>query len=124
MSGVSTVLHLVFDLFDLNEMSRIERKGRVVAVAFMSAKAAVSDTVTTGVHCGGVPEFREIPVIVAQIRHRIQNFAARHRAFIIYDCTRASGPTLKLRTSFESCLHDQLVHVYVDCRLEKTGVAR
>ena len=89
----------------------------------MSAKAAVSDTVTPGVHCGRVPEFREIPVIVAQIRDRIQDLAARHRAFIVDDCTRAPGPTLELRTSFESCLRDQLVHVDVDCRLEKTCVA-
>src|SRR5581483_5633827 len=116
MSGASTVFHLVLDLFDLDEVSRIERKGRIVAVAFVCAEASVGNTLTPGFHRRRVPELRKVPVVFAKVRNRVEDLAARYGAFIVNYGARAACPALKLRTAFECGPCDQFVHVYIDRR--------
>src|SRR5437867_5620248 len=116
--------HLVLDLFDLDEVSGIERKGRIIAVAFVRAEAAVRDALTPGIHRGRVPQLRKIPVVVAQIRNGIEDLATRYGAFIVNNRTGAARPALKLRTAFKSGLCDQFMHVDIDCSLEETRIAR
>src|SRR5215470_6299402 len=90
----STFLHLFFEFFDVDEMSWIERKRGVVAVAFVRAETAIGDHFPAAFHGGRIPETREIPVIVAQIGDRIQNLAARNRPLIIDNRACGSGPAL------------------------------
>src|SRR5438045_4731330 len=111
MSGSSTVLHLAFDLFDLDEVRRIEGKRRIVAVALVGAKTTIGDALAPCIHCRRVPEFGKIPVVVAEIRDRVQDLATRYGALIVNDRACGARPALKLGTSLESSPCDQLVHV-------------
>ena len=111
------------DLLDLDEMSGIERKRRVVAVAFVRAEAAIGDFFAAGIHLRGIPELLKVPVVVAQIADAVQDLAARNRAFVVDDGAGGSGPALQLRPAFQRGLRDQFVHVDVDCGFEESGVA-
>src|SRR5262252_5387107 len=104
-------------------MSWIEWKRRIVAVAFVSAETSIGDALAAAVHCRGVPQFREIPIVVAKVCNRIQDFAAGYGTFVVDHGSGGTRPALKLRPTFKRRLRDQIVHVDIDCRFEETGIA-
>src|SRR5204863_9505582 len=114
MSGSSTVLHLSFDLFDLHEMCRIERQGRIVAVALMRAETAIGHAFTTRFHGRRIPQLRKIPIVRAQVRDGIENLAARDGTLIVNDGAGAARPALKLGPAFKRSLRYQFVYVHID----------
>src|SRR6266566_8539390 len=114
--------HLALDFFDFDEMGRIERKRRIVAVTFVRAEAAVGDLFTPAIHCGRIPELRKVPIVLAQIGDGAQDLATGNGAFIIDYGAGGSRPALKLRAAFQRGLHDQAVHVDVNSRFEESSV--
>ena len=90
----------------------------------MRAEAAIRNAFAAPLHCGRVPELREIPVVFPKIGDRVEDLAARNCALIVDHGAGGSGPALKLRTSFEGRLRNQLMHVNIDGGFEKPGVSR
>ena len=103
-------------------MSWIERERGIVAVAFVRAEAAVGNAFAPCVHDRGVPELGEVPIVFAQVRHRVKDLATGNGSFIVDDGAGGPRSALQLRPSFECGFCDEVVHIHVDGGLEETGV--
>src|SRR5262249_34552455 len=62
-----SLLHLAFQLFNLNQMLRIERQRWVVTIRLVCAEATVRSMLATLFHCRRKPKTLEIPVMIAQV---------------------------------------------------------
>src|SRR5215510_5872197 len=111
-------LQLPFELLDLNEVFRVERQRRVVAVRFVRAIAALFDLRAAGGELGRIPERPEIPIVIAQVADRVEVLATRHRAFVVDHAAGRPGEAAQLGLVALFGAGDQLMHVDVHGGLE------
>src|SRR5262249_26777671 len=123
--GLSPVrfFQLPFELLDLDQVFRVERQRRVIAVRFVRAIAALLNLRAAGVQFGRIPQRPEIPVIIAQVADRVEVLAARHRAFVVYHSACRSGEAAQLGLVSLFGAGDKLVHVDVHGGLEISTLA-
>src|SRR5882724_5390538 len=79
----TSLLHLALDLLDLNQVLRIERQRRVIAIGFMAAEATIRRLFTPRFHRVGQPQTLKVPIVIAQVANRRQVLARRQSAFIV-----------------------------------------
>src|SRR5215213_4382603 len=69
------LLHLALKLLNLNQVLRVKRQARVIAVGLVRAEAAVGSLAAALFHRRREPELLEIPVVVAQVTDRLKVLA-------------------------------------------------
>src|SRR5262245_16717766 len=111
-------LQLALELLDLDQVFRVERQRRVVAVRFVRTIAALFDLRAAGLQFGRIPQRPEIPIVIAQVSDRVEVFAAGHRALVVNHAAGRSGEAAQLGLVSLLGAGDQLVHVDVNGGLE------
>ena len=117
------LLHLALQTLDLDEVLRVERERRVIAVRLVRAEAPGLSFLAPLLHGGREPEFLEVPIVIAQIADRVEVLARGDGALVVDDPARRAGVAGHLRLLLLLGARDQAVHVDVDGGLEETGVA-
>ena len=115
--------HLDFQLLDLDQMSRIQRQGRIITVGFVSAEASIGGLLAARLHGGREPQVAKIPVVISQIANRWQVFTRRHRALVVDHPAGRSRVALHLGSLRLHGLGNQPVHINIDSGFEKAVFA-
>src|SRR2546429_5939033 len=90
------LLHFSFQLFDLDQVTRIERQRRIVAVGFVRTETAIEGFLSSFFHCRRQPELLEVPIEIPEVSNRGQVFAGGNGTLIIDHTTASSYVTLHL----------------------------
>ena len=115
--------HLALELLDLNQVLRVERQRRVIAIRFVRAEATVGRVFATRLHRIRQPDPLKVPIVIAQVSDRRKVLARRQSAFIVNDCAGSARIASQLRLLGLLRLRDQAVRVDIDRGLEEAGVA-
>ena len=112
-----------FELFDLDQVFRVERQRRVEAVRLVRAVAARSGDLAAFLHAVRFPRSLEVPVVVTEIKNVSLVLTRRKSAVVVDHCTGRTGVAFELGLVLFLGLRDDVVHVDVDRCFEETGLA-
>src|SRR5260370_19851169 len=89
-------LHFALEFLNLNQVLRIERQRRIIAIRLVRAETTVGCLLASCFHRRRQPETLKIPVVIAQVSDRREILTRRQSAFVVNHCARRSGVTSQL----------------------------
>src|SRR5207244_13304642 len=105
------LLHFSFQIFDLDQVTRIERQRRIVAVGFVRTETAIEGFLSSFFHCRRQPELLEVTIEIPEVSNRGQVFAGGNGTLIIDTTTVSSCVTLNVDYLRSLCIRIQMVRV-------------